>query len=66
MIERVNWHVLRQAEGQRRRAAIVAARSGMPAPILVPDLSTAIDVSNRYAPEHLILQRETPSAGSRG
>lgn len=28
--------------------------------ILVPDLDTAIDVSNRYAPEHLILQVRSP------
>ncbi len=28
--------------------------------LLVPDLATALDVSNRYAPEHLILQVEAP------
>jgi histidinol dehydrogenase len=28
--------------------------------IVVPDLRSAIDVSNRYAPEHLILQIENP------
>ena len=30
--------------------------------IVVPDLDTALDVSNRYAPEHLILQVEQPRA----
>jgi len=30
--------------------------------ILVADLATALDVSNRYAPEHLILQVESPRA----
>jgi histidinol dehydrogenase len=28
--------------------------------LLVPDLATALDVSNRYAPEHLILQVRAP------
>ena len=28
--------------------------------LLVPDLETALEVSNRYAPEHLILQVESP------
>jgi histidinol dehydrogenase len=28
--------------------------------LLVPDLETALDVSNRYAPEHLILQVRSP------
>jgi histidinol dehydrogenase len=28
--------------------------------IVVPDLETALEVSNRYAPEHLILQVESP------
>lgn len=30
--------------------------------IVVPDLVTAVDLSNRYAPEHLILQVESPRA----
>jgi histidinol dehydrogenase len=30
--------------------------------LLVPDLETALEVSNRYAPEHLILQVESPRA----
>jgi histidinol dehydrogenase len=30
--------------------------------LLVPDLETAFEVSNRYAPEHLILQVESPRA----
>jgi histidinol dehydrogenase len=30
--------------------------------ILVPDLATALDVSNRYAPEHLIIQTRDPRA----
>jgi histidinol dehydrogenase len=30
--------------------------------LLVPDLETALQVSNRYAPEHLILQVESPRA----
>ncbi|MGH8250543.1 MAG: histidinol dehydrogenase [Steroidobacteraceae bacterium] len=58
-IERVNWHLLRQVEGQRRRAAIVGSLRNARA-VLVPDLITAIDVSNRYAPEHLILATRDP------
>ena len=54
LIDRVNRHLLRQASGRRRRAAIVGSLANARA-ILVPDLSTAVDVSNRYAPEHLIL-----------
>ena len=39
------------------RAALVASRV-----IVVPDLETAVEVSNAYAPEHLILEIEAPRA----
>jgi len=42
------------------RAAIAAEALGNSRIILVPDLETAAKVSNRYAPEHLILQVERP------
>ena len=38
------------------RRAITAAALASSRVIVVPDLSTAIEVSNRYAPEHLILE----------
>jgi histidinol dehydrogenase len=42
------------------RAVIATAALENSRIILVPDLDTAVDVSNRYAPEHLILQVEQP------
>jgi histidinol dehydrogenase len=42
-----------------RRAIAAQAIAGSRV-LLVPDLATAIDVSNRYAPEHLILQVAAP------
>ncbi len=42
------------------RRAIVAEALANSRAILVDDLSTALEVSNRYAPEHLILQLEDP------
>jgi len=42
------------------RAAIAAEALNNSRIILVPDLDTAARVSNRYAPEHLILQVEQP------
>ena len=59
LIEQVNWHLLRQAEGQRRRAAICGSLRHARA-IWVPDLATAIDIANRYAPEHLMLATRDP------
>jgi histidinol dehydrogenase len=51
--------VARQLESLPRKAiasrAITESRV-----ILVPDLATALEVSNRYAPEHLILQVRAP------
>jgi histidinol dehydrogenase len=54
---------IREAETQlsqlaRRDIARAALRQSRV--ILVDDISAAIDVSNRYAPEHLILQIENP------
>ncbi len=55
------------AEVQRQmavlpRRAIIARSIGESRVLLVPDLDTALDVSNRYAPEHLILQVAEPRA----
>jgi len=42
------------------RRAIAAKSIASSRVIVVPDVATAIDVSNRYAPEHLILQVRAP------
>jgi histidinol dehydrogenase len=42
------------------RRAIAARAIGESRVLLVPDLDTALQVSNRYAPEHLILQVASP------
>ena len=42
------------------RKAIAACAIAESRVLLVPDLDTAMDVSNRYAPEHLILQVVAP------
>ncbi len=44
------------------RGAILTESLGNCRAILVPDLATAVDVSNRYAPEHLIIQTREPRA----
>jgi histidinol dehydrogenase len=44
------------------RRAITAKSIAESRVILVPDLAAALEVSNRYAPEHLILQIESPRA----
>jgi histidinol dehydrogenase len=53
------------AEVERQLAALprraIAARAIIESRVLlVPDLATALEVSNRYAPEHLILQVAAP------
>jgi histidinol dehydrogenase len=59
LAEAVKAEVERQLSALPRRD--IAARSiAESRVIVVPDLETALDVSNRYAPEHLILQVETP------
>jgi len=51
--------VERQLEALPRRA--IAARAIAGSRVLVePDLATALEISNRYAPEHLILQLRRP------
>ena len=55
--------VLAELEGQLRklsRYAIAEAALGNSRIIVVDDLETAVDVSNTYAPEHLILQVREP------
>jgi histidinol dehydrogenase len=53
--------VSRQLAALPRRA--IAGRSiGESRVLVVPDLGTAMEVSNRYAPEHLILQVREPRA----
>ncbi len=44
------------------RHAILAKSIGASRCIVVPDLNTAIEVSNAYAPEHLLLQIREPRA----
>ncbi len=44
------------------RRAITERSIGESRVLLVPDLDTALEVSNRYAPEHLILQVAEPRA----
>jgi histidinol dehydrogenase len=51
--------VERQLEQLPRRAIATRAIAESRV-LLVPDLATAMDVSNRYAPEHLILQVAAP------
>lgn len=51
----------RQQATLSRRAITAAALAGSRA-ILVPDLATAFEISNAYAPEHLILEIEAPRA----
>jgi len=51
--------VARQLEALPRKA-IAACAIAESRVLLVPDLVTALEVSNRYAPEHLILQVRTP------
>ena len=51
--------VARQLDSLPRRE-IAAAAIGSSRILLVPDLETALEVSNRYAPEHLILQVRAP------
>lgn len=61
--ERLLDQVLSEIESQTQhlsrreivRQSLVHSRA-----ILVPDLATALEVSNRYAPEHLIMQIERP------
>ena len=51
--------VARQLDALPRRE-IAAAAIASSRILLVPDLETALEVSNRYAPEHLILQVRAP------
>ena len=53
--------VVRQQAVLSRRSIAAAALKGSRA-IIVPDLETAIALSNDYAPEHLILEIESPRA----
>ncbi len=55
--------VQREVEAQRTtlsRAAVLAASVAQSRILLVRDLDTALEVSNDYAPEHLILQVREP------
>jgi histidinol dehydrogenase len=58
---RVSAELAAQAATLSRRD-IVAQSMAASRCILVPDLPTAVDVSNRYAPEHLIVQTREPRA----
>ena len=61
--ERLLDRVLSEIESQTKslsRREIVRQSLANSRAILVRDLATAVEVSNRYAPEHLILQIENP------
>ena len=51
--------VERQMATLSRRAIVAESIAGSRV-LVVPDLETALDLSNRYAPEHLILQVASP------
>jgi histidinol dehydrogenase len=55
LVDAVAAAIAASLPGLPRRAIIERALAGSVA-VLVPDLATAIDVANHYAPEHLILQ----------
>jgi len=59
LAERVLAEVSRQLSDLPRRAIAAAALSHSLV-VIVPDLSAALEVSNRYAPEHLILNVANP------
>ena len=59
LAERVVAEVQRQCGALSRRAILERSLAASRA-IVVPDLATAIAVSNEYAPEHLILQIREP------
>jgi histidinol dehydrogenase len=59
LIQRVNEELQRQSAA-RRRTAMIAGSLAHGRAILVPDMPTAFEVSNRYAPEHLIIATDSP------
>lgn len=59
LIQRVNDELPRQIATRRRSGVIIASLARGRA-ILVPDLATAVEVSNSYAPEHLIIATARP------
>lgn len=61
LAEEVNKAVATQLSALARAEIAVAALSHS-CIVLVPDIDTAVAVSNRYAPEHLILQIDEPRA----
>ena len=56
---RVNAELARQVPA-RQRAAVATAALAHGRVIVTPDLATAIDVANAYAPEHLLIQTRAP------
>jgi histidinol dehydrogenase len=59
LIQRVNDELPRQV-ATRRRSSVIIASLALGRAILVPDLATAVEVSNCYAPEHLIIATARP------
>lgn len=57
----VGRHIAEQILGLGRREIASKALSNSRS-ILVPDLATALEASNSYAPEHLIIQTKNPRA----
>jgi histidinol dehydrogenase len=58
---RVNEELLRQSS-QRKRTAMISGALANGRAIFVADLGTAFEISNRYAPEHLIIATGQPRA----
>ncbi|MFZ2507815.1 MAG: histidinol dehydrogenase, partial [Steroidobacteraceae bacterium] len=59
LIQRVNDELPRQI-ATRCRSGVIIASLALGRAILVPDLATAVEVSNSYAPEHLIIATARP------
>jgi histidinol dehydrogenase len=51
---------IEKQKAQLTRRTIVDAALASSSAVVVPDLQTAFEIANRYAPEHLILQIEKP------
>jgi histidinol dehydrogenase len=59
LLERVQLSIASQLKGLSRASIATQALTHSRA-IIVQDMNTAVEVSNQYAPEHLILQCEDP------
>jgi histidinol dehydrogenase len=60
LAEAVQAAVARQMEGLGRREVLVASLSGQGGIVLTPDLATAAELADAFAPEHLCLSVREP------